>query len=104
MPAMSAAAGLGGEAMEVDPSTLTTIAGLLDDAGAPLLGHASGLQANPDAGASTGLVAGAMSTLASAIAGLSGHLGDLATSTAVASHTYLDTDGGSASGLRTVAQ
>jgi hypothetical protein len=102
MPAMNAAAGFGGDAMKVDPATLATIAGILDDAGAPLLGHASALEATPDAGASSGLVAGAMQALATAVAGLSGEIGDLASSTGVAGPAYADTDHGSEAGLRAV--
>lgn len=102
MPPMNAAAGSGGDAMEVDPATLATIAGTLDDAGAPLLGHASALQTTPDAGASSGLVASAMQALSTAVAGLAGHVGDLASSTGVAAPLYADTDLGSETGLWSV--
>jgi hypothetical protein len=102
MPAMNAAEGFGGDAMQVDPATLATIAGTLDDAGFPLLGCASALQTAPDAGASSGLVADAMEALATAVAGLSGHIGDLASSTGVAAPLYVDTDHGSELGLRAV--
>lgn len=88
--------------MEVDSTTLATIAGYLDDAGAPLLGHASSLQTVPDAGASTGLVADAMTALSTAVAGLAGHIGELATGTGVAGTTYKTTDDGSDRGLRAV--
>jgi len=102
MPAMTAAAGSSGDAMKVDPATLATIAGRLDDVGAPLLGNASALQTAPDAGASSGLVADAVQALATAVAGLSGHIGDLASSTGVAAPLYVDTDFGSDMGLREV--
>jgi hypothetical protein len=102
MPAMNAAAGFSGGAMEVDPATLARIAGMLDDAGAPLLGHASALQTAPDAGASSGLVADTLQAFATAVAGLSGHIGDLASSTGVSAPQYAETDDGSALGLRAV--
>ncbi len=100
MPIMNAAEGSGGGAIEVDPTALTTIAGMLDDTGAALLGHASALQTTPDAGASSELVADAVLTLATAVAGLSRHIGDLAASTGVASRTYVETDEGVGRGLR----
>ncbi len=104
MPLMYAADGSGGQTMEVDPATLTTIAGLLDDGGAPLLARASAMQTVPDAGASTELVADTMMALATVIAGLSGHIGDLAAGTGAASGGYTQTDVGSAGGLRAIAQ
>jgi hypothetical protein len=98
MPAMNAAAGSGGGAIEVHPAALTAIAGKLDGAGAPLLGQASALQTVPDAGGSTEIVASAVMALATAIAGLSGHIGDLAAKSAVASGGYVATDEGVAGG------
>jgi len=103
MPGMGTAAGSGGQTMKVDSTTLSTIAGLLDDAGAPLLGHATALQTTPDAGASTELVAGAVMALATTVAGLSGHIGDLASSTGVAGTAYVTTDDGSDGNIRAVA-
>src|SRR5262249_49998669 len=101
MPVMEAP-GFGDQPMEVDSTTLTTIAGFLDDAGGPLLGHASSLQTVPDAGTSTGAVADAMTALATAVAGLSGHIGELASSTGVAGTTYKTTDDGSGHNIRAV--
>jgi hypothetical protein len=52
---------------------------------------------------STVLVATAMATLATAVAGLSGHIGDLASSTGVANAGYVETDEAAASELRIAA-
>jgi hypothetical protein len=100
---MDATTGGGGSVTQVDPAALTAIAGVLDDAGAALLGHASALQVAPDAGASSELVATAVQILATTVAGFSGHIGDLAASTGAASTNYVATDEDVSHGFGTTA-
>lgn len=78
--------------LEVDPDDLRQISTVLDDAGRTLFGRAPDLEDPPDAGASSHEVAAAMAALASAVAGLAQHLGDLSTNTDLTGSDFSGTD------------
>ncbi len=79
--------------LEVHSADLQQIASTLDGAGSALYGHASDLEASPDAGQSSGEVAKALLALSSAVAGLGQHIGTLAESTTAADTDFSGTDG-----------
>jgi uncharacterized protein YukE len=78
--------------LAVDSADLQQIASILDGAGSALYGHASDLQATPDAGQSSDEVAKALLALSSAVAGLGQHIGTLAESTTAAAADFSSTD------------
>lgn len=81
-----------GPELEVHPDDLAQIADVLTSAGGALFGHASDLKAAPDAGRSSDEIAGALTVLATTVAGLGDHLGSLADNTGAVSRMITGTD------------
>ncbi|GAB2453132.1 hypothetical protein GCM10027062_37290 [Nocardioides hungaricus] len=78
--------------LEVRPEDLTQIGSTLDAAGSGLFARAPDLDIAPDAGRSSGELAKALTSLATAVAGLSSEIGTLAESTGAVSDMFVATD------------
>jgi hypothetical protein len=87
--------------LEVHSADLQQIASVLDAAGSALFGHASDLDASPDAGASSDEVGQALVGLSSAVAALAQHIGTLAANTGAADADFTGTDGAVGSAFST---
>ncbi|MFC5492524.1 hypothetical protein [Nocardioides caricicola] len=79
--------------LRIEPEDLTQVGATLDAAGSDLFGHAPDLDVAPDAGVSTSELAAALTSLATAVAGLGSELGSLAESTGAVSAMFVATDG-----------
>lgn len=78
----------------MDPAALRKAAGVLDDTGRALFGHAADLEQAPDAGRSSGELAAALACLATAVAGVAEHLGSLSDAVSTVADDFAGTDQG----------
>lgn len=78
--------------IEVHSADLAQIGSTLDGAGSALFGQASALDIAPDAGRSSGELVKALTSLATAVAGLSAEFGELAESTGAVDAMFTETD------------
>ena len=88
---MSTPGGPSGDLL-VDPAGLTAAAGILEGAAGSLADGAPLLRVQPDAGASTDEVAGALSALAGAVAAMATQVGASAESSRTSAADYSSTD------------
>lgn len=88
------------ESMHVDPGTLERLASRLRQGESELSGPAEAAPEVPDAGASTGPLAGVFSEIAKGMLGLGAEMTETADKVADSRGTYQDTDQDNAADLR----